>query len=886
MAKETLRFTPPENEDELTPMMRQYLAFKRQYPGTILMFHIGDFYEMFFEDAKTVTEELELTLTGKSCGPGDRAAMCGVPCQTVDTYVGKLIEHGHRVAICEQTEDPALAKGLVERDVLRVVTPGTVIDAGMLKSDANNYLGAVFSDAGGAGVAFCDISTGQAYVTELDSTDVIGAVTEECSLFSPKEMLLSDSLADSALVATLKEMNCLVSPAVAWRFEADDSAERVAKQFPDAPVFADAPRAVRALSAVLTYLSETQKTALNNLRTVERYTRSQYMILDTIARRNLELFETLRGHEKKGSLLWVLDQTETSMGARCLRRWMEQPLTQPAAISRRANAVELLCAAEQARRDLREILGGVQDLERLISRVALGRANARDLQAIGSSSGRLPELKTLLAGFDCALLETLHDELDPLEDIAALIAASIADNPPIPLHDGGLIRTGYHAEVDELRTLVSDSRVVIADIETRERERTGIRTLRVGYNRVFGYYIEVSRTASESVPEDYIRRQTLVGSERYITPELKDLETRVLTAKDRITTLEYEVFSGIRDQVAAATARIQATAAVIAQVDVLLSFAQVAVRNNYRRPEVNASDVISITEGRHPVVEQIIGRRAFIANDTLLDCGKNRMAIITGPNMAGKSTYMRQTALIVLMAQLGSFVPAASAKIGVTDRIFTRVGASDDLSSGQSTFMVEMSEVAQILRGATRRSLLILDEIGRGTSTYDGMSIARAVVEYIIDRKKLGARTMFATHYHELTVLSEKFTGVVNYATTVKRRGEELTFLRRIIPGHADESYGIEVARLAGLPDGVIRRAREILRDLEEDGAVYSDKKKPSGEASGGKASNGRAPQVSLADLGASDLVRRVRGLNLDDFTPMQALNMLYELKSIAEKLP
>ena len=875
MPKENLRFTPPENEEELTPMMRQYLAFKRRYPGTILMFHIGDFYEMFFEDAKTVSEALELTLTGKSCGPGDRAAMCGVPVQTVDTYVARLIDRGFRVSICEQTEDPAQAKGLVERDVLRIVTPGTVTDAGMLKSDTNNYLGAVFSDGRSAGAAFCDISTGQAYITELDAA-VDASLREEFALFSPRELLLCEDAAGSPLAAYAAAQDCLVTLLPASEFDEAEAKRRVAAQFPDAPVLEDAPLGLRALSAMLGYLAETQKTTLANLRTVERYTRSQYMTLDAVARRNLELFETLRGHEKKGSLLWVLDRTETSMGARCLRRWMEQPLSSPAAISRRANAVELLIGAEQARRDLREILGGVQDLERLVSRVALGTANARDLAAIGASVSRLPELKTLLSGFDCELMRTLADALDPLEDIAALIAASIADNPPVPLHDGGLIRPGYHAEVDELRTLVSDSRGVLSEIEARERERTGIRTLRVGYNRVFGYYIEVSRASADSVPEDYVRRQTLVSTERYITQELKELESRVLSARDRITALEYEVFSAVRAEVAAAVSRIQATAAAIAQADVLQSFAQVAVKNGYCRPDVDASDVIHITGGRHPVVEQIIGRRAFIANDAQLDCGDHRCAIITGPNMAGKSTYMRQTALIVLMAQLGSFVPADSARIGVADRIFTRVGASDDLASGESTFMVEMNEVSCILRQATRRSLLILDEIGRGTSTYDGMSIARAVVEYVADPRRLGARTMFATHYHELTALADRLPGIVNYATTVRRRGEELTFLRRIIPGHADESYGIEVARLAGLPDAVVRRAREILRELEEGQPSPAPK----------KAAPKESAQASLADLGASDLVRRIRALDLDELTPVQALNTLYELRTVAEKLP
>ena len=878
MAKENLRFSPPENEEELTPMMRQYLAVKRKYPDTILMYRIGDFFEMFFEDAKVVSAALELTLTGKACGPGDRAAMCGVPWQSADTYIARLIDKGFKVAVCEQTEDPALAKGLVERDVLRVVTPGTVTDSVMLREDANNYLGAVYMDKNGAGCAFCDISTGQAYVTELTGENAAAAAAEECALFSPREALLSEAAAESSLKAALRDRGCLAGPAGDWRFDEEDAQGRISGQFPDAPSLEDMPRAVRALSALLSYLAETQKTTLANLRSLEKYTRSQFMILDSVARRNLELFETLRSHEKKGSLLWVLDHTKTSMGARCLRRWLEQPLTQPAAISRRANAVELLVAGEEERREIRELLAEIQDLERLQSRVALGSANARDLAAIGASAARLPALQSLLGRFDCELMRTLKGELDTLEDITALIDAAIIENPPLLLHDGGLIREGYNDEVDELRRLVTDSRSVVAEIEARERERTGLRTLRVGYNRVFGYYIEVSRAQSQNVPEEYIRKQTLVSSERYITPELKDLENRVLSARDRIVSLEYEVFSEVREQVSAATARIQASASVIARLDVLTGFAELAAKNGYCRPEVDASDALQITEGRHPVVEQIIGRRAFIANDTRLDCGDHRVAIITGPNMAGKSTYMRQTALITLMAQLGSFVPAKSAHIGVADRIFTRVGAADDLAAGQSTFMVEMSEVAQIIRGATRRSLLILDEIGRGTSTYDGMSIARAVVEYAADARRLGARTMFATHYHELTSLADEIPGVENYATAVKRRGDDITFLRRIIPGRADESYGIEVAKLAGVPAPVIRRAKEILRQLETDGQVQV--KKPAA------AEKNAARQASLADFGANDLVQRIRTVNLDEMTPMQALNLLYEWKAVAEKLP
>jgi len=876
MSEEKLYEQFPENTAEITPMMRQYMDVKRQYMDCLLMYRLGDFYEMFFQDAKTASAELDLTLTGRQCGLKLRAAMCGVPYHSVDVYVARLIARGYKVAICDQTEDPATAKGLVDRGVTRVVTPGTVTDASMLEGDANNYLCAICADEHGAGMSFCDISTGQALVTEL-LADFTDQAIEECGLYNPREVLLSYGASNDRFLTALRQRGCLTERCDA-RFDPDTAADRVRAQFSDAPALQEvlASRyAARALAALLSYLAETQMTTLGNLRTLERYSRAQYMMLDEVARRNLELFQTLRGHEKKGSLWWVLAHTATTMGARTLRRWMEQPLMQPAAIGRRLNAVEVLVEEPAVRRAIAEELSGIQDLERLISRAALGTANARDLQSIGASVARVPEIKRQLGMLDCELLRSLYGELDELTDIASLIDAAIADNPPVTLRDGGLIRRGDDHEVDKLRVLVDDSRALLSSIEQRERERTGIKTLKIGYNKVFGYYLEVSRAAAAQVPEDYIRKQTLVNGERYITPELKDLETQVLSAKDRITGLEYEVFERVRKTVAEATPRIQQTAAALAQLDVLQNFAELAVKNDYRRPTVDAGDALVITDGRHPVIEQILGKRAFIANDTRLDCGEHRMAIITGPNMAGKSTYMRQTALIVLMAQLGSFVPAGTARIGVCDRIFTRIGASDDLSAGQSTFMVEMSEVAEIIRSATSRSLLILDEIGRGTSTYDGMSIARAVLEYVADKKKLGARTMFATHYHELTELSEILEGVKNYATAVKKRGDDITFLRRIVPGGADDSYGIEVAKLAGVPEPVIRRAKEILKSLESGGTVrVTGRKRP------------ETPQVSLTDFGAVELVSRIRRLNLDEMSPMQALNLLYELKTTAERLP
>jgi len=867
-------------EKELTPMMRQYFEIKNQYEDCILFYRLGDFYEMFYEDAKIVSSELELTLTGKNCGGDERAPMCGVPYHSYEGYVGRLIAKGYKVAICEQTEDPALAKGLVKREVLRVLTPGTVTDSSMLPEKANNYLCVGFADEQKAAICFCDVSTGEAQVTIMAADDEMSdTVLEECRRFAPSEALLCDRLyAQEEVVKQLGEqLHCRVESVQSEAFLYPTGPEEVRRHFgADSAVCAE-PYAVYVLAGLLAYLAQTQKTALTHLHRAEIYDPKAYMTIDHVARRNLELFETMRAHEKRGSLLWVLDRTRTAMGARCLKQWLEKPLLSPAAIRRRHNGVSALVSATIVREELVRALGGVLDMERLISRVSLGTANARDLVSLAAACDNLPEIRRQAAMLEGSLMQELTAQIDELQDVSEAIHACLVDEPPVLLREGGLIREGFHEEADELRNLAQNGRGMIAQVETRERERTGIKNLKVSYNKVFGYYIEVSKSNLNLVPGDYIRKQTLVNGERFITEELKKLEGSVLGAQERIKTLEYELFCRLRDQVAQQTERVQRTAQAVAQLDVLAGFAELAVKNSYVMPDVDGSDQLVIRDGRHPVVEQMLPSRSFVPNDTTLDCNRHRVAIITGPNMAGKSTYMRQTALIVLMAQIGSFVPAASAKLGVVDRIFTRIGASDDLSAGQSTFMVEMSEVATIIREATAKSLLILDEIGRGTSTYDGMSIARAVLEYAADKKKLGAKTMFATHYHELTQLADLLDGVENYSTAVRKRGDDITFLRRIIAGGADDSYGIEVAKLAGVPDAVIRRAKEILKALESDDDVriVGKRKKVDEEE-----------QTSLADFGATELVSRVRNLPLDDLTPMQALNLLYELKAVAQRLP
>ena len=859
---------------DMTPMMKQYHEIKEQNKDAILFFRLGDFYEMFSDDAILASRELDLTLTTRDrAKPEDeRTPMCGVPYHSCDGYIARLIAKGYKVAICEQTEDPAAAKGLVKRDIIRVVTPGTV-DASMLEGGRSNYICAVCMDDESAGLAFCDITTGKTHATSFTGPERLSHVENELGRFSPVEAVLNDgAFQQTGLIDLLREkFNCLTQNGGEARFRLEAAAEQVERQFGKdqadrLPKSNSA--ALLALGGLLGYLYETQKTDLSHIRELEYYEEGRFMELDLTARRNLELTATMRDKEKRGSLLWVLDRTRTAMGGRLLRSWLERPLLSVTAINKRLASVEALVKSAMDREELIAALTGIGDMERLIGRIVYGSAGGRDLASLRAALGKLPELKEKLSPFPAGRLGELGESLDLLEDAYALLSRAVVDEPPFSVREGGFIRDGFHPEVDRLRDILSGGKSVIADVEAREREKTGIKSLKVGYNKVFGYYIEVSKSYYDQVPDAYIRKQTLAGCERYITQELKDLEHTVLTASDRVVALEYEIFTDLRAQVSARMERIQGTAAAVAELDALCSLASAAVKNNYCRPEVDEGGVIEIHDGRHPVVERMLSGSLFVPNDTYMGEREDRVAIITGPNMAGKSTYMRQVALITLMAQVGSFVPARAARIGVVDRIFTRIGASDDLGAGQSTFMVEMTEVADILKYATSRSLLILDEIGRGTSTFDGMSIARAVLEHCADRKKLGAKTLFATHYHELTALEEAIPGVKNYSIAIRSRGEELIFLRKIIPGGADRSYGIEVAKLAGLPETVVKKARSVLRELE-DGSGHTPR----------LMAEPKREQVSLAALGEAEVVDRLRRTQPEILTPLEAMSLLYELK-------
>ena len=862
---------------ELTPMMKQYLEIKKDNPDSILFFRLGDFYEMFADDAKLASRELDLTLTsrdhGKHAKPEEeRVPMCGIPYHASEAYIARLIAKGYKVAICEQMEDPATAKGLVKRDIIRVVTPGTVIDAACLEDKSSNFLCGIYMDSQNAGVAFCDISTGKTHLTAFDGPDRVEHVINELGRFSPAEAILNDgACSEKALTDTLTEkFRCRVENGGEGCFRLAEAEKNIRRQFGE-EAFRRLPRnnpaAAMALGGLLNYLYETQKTNLSHINDLDYYEQGRFMELDLTARRNLELTETLRGQEKKGSLLWVLDKTKTPMGGRMLRSWLERPLLSVTAIVKRNSAVAALVENTIAREELIAAMTGLGDMERLIGRIVYGTAGGRDLVSLRSAIERLPALREQLAAFSGGRLAELAAELEDLTEIGAHIGAAICDEPPFSVREGGFIRDGYNEEVDRLRHIMNGGKGVLAEIEAKEKERTGIRTLKIGYNKVFGYYIEVSNSFKDQVPDTYIRKQTLVNGERYITQELKDLEHEILTASDRVVALEYELFTALRQEISAQSARIQKTAAAVAELDALVSFAAVAVRNHYCRPTVDESGVIEIHDGRHPVVEQMLKDSLFVPNDTFMGEKEDRVAIITGPNMAGKSTYMRQVALIVLMAQMGAFVPAASARIGVVDRIFTRIGASDDLSAGQSTFMVEMPEVADILRHATKHSLLILDEIGRGTSTFDGMSIARAVLEFCADKKLLGAKTLFATHYHELTELENTLPGTVNYNIAVKTRGEDIIFLRKILPGGADRSYGIEVAKLAGLPDKVVQRAKKILKELEEENGVQY------------VAARKEEDQVSLTAIGEGEVLDALRRCQVETLTPLEAMNLIYEWK-------
>lgn len=868
---------------DLSPMMKQYFEIKEQNPDTLLFFRLGDFYEMFFEDAKLASRELELTLTGRDCGQEERAPMCGVPFHSAESYIARLVAKGYKVAICEQMEDPALAKGLVKRAVIRVITPGTVMESSMLDESKNNFICSVFAGEHAAGVCFADISTGELRATELlaDSLQELESqVRNELARFSPREILINpQTLQMTGLGKFIKEklsaaLECLPQEETAGAeqlLKAQFSPERI-----DSSGVSAYPLTAQAVGCLLLYLKKTQRTGLERMDTIEMYSGSQFMGLDLSARRNLELLETMRGKSKRGSLLWVLDKTKTAMGKRLIRVWIERPLLNPAQILRRQNAVEELSMDGMFRDAVAEQLSGIHDLERLMTRIVYGSANARELRSLCAALSRLPELKQLLGGVSSALLREIREKIDPLEDVAALIESAIVDEPPFSIREGGMIRPGYHEELDELRTDMGSGKEIIAQLETREREKTGIPKLKVGYNRVFGYYIEVSNSYRDKVPDEYIRKQTLTNCERFITPDLKQLEGRILGAHEKSVQLETQLFEQVRAEAASQLERVQATASAVAQLDVLTSFAAVSVANSYQRPEVNLSGKIILKESRHPVVEQMLDGAPFVPNDVELDQEENRVAIITGPNMAGKSTYMRQIALIVLMAQIGCFVPAQSAEIGVVDAIFTRVGASDDMASGQSTFMVEMTEVADILKNATSRSLLILDEIGRGTSTFDGMSIARAVLEHVADKRSLGAKALFATHYHELTVLEELVSGVKNFNIAVKKRGDDITFLRRIVRGGADDSFGIEVAKLAGVPNSVVNRAKQVLRELESGRPVT-----PKG--SGRKPREEETAQLSLVPPQESEVLQRLRQMDVNTLTPIECMNTLFELSKLAQ---
>ena len=869
---------------ELTPMMKNYLATKEEYPDCILFYRLGDFYEMFFDDAKLVSKELELTLTGKACGLEERAPMCGVPYHAAEGYLNRLVSRGYKVAICEQVEDPKLAKGLVKREVVRIVTPGTNLDPGGLDETRNNYIMSVFYADGAYGISLADVTTADFFVTEVNEER---AFLDELSKFSPSEMICNDAFFMSGISREELEerYHIRVSALDSWYFTNDTAIATLTEHFhvssPAGLGLSDYESGVIAAGSLLRYLYDTQKNSLAHMSKIEPYSTGKYMILDSFTRRNLELTETLREKEKRGSLLWVLDKTKTAMGARLLRSWLEQPLLSKAEINERLDAVAELYQNMITREELREYLNPVYDLERLISRIVYQTANPRDLIAFRQSVSMLVPIRALLKELNSPLLGEVYEMIDPLEDIASLIEASITEEPPITVREAGIIKTGYHEEVDRLREAGTKGKEWLATIEEEEREKTGIKNLRIKYNKVFGYYLEVTNSYKDLVPDYFIRKQTLTNAERYITPELKTMEDEILGASDRLNTLEYDLFCEIRNRIGAEVVRIQQTAKAVAILDVIASLAYVAERNGYVRPTINESGSIRITEGRHPVVEKMMKNDLFIPNDTMLDQKKNRIAIITGPNMAGKSTYMRQNALIVLMAQIGSFVPAKKASIGITDRIFTRVGASDDLASGQSTFMVEMTEVANILRNATPKSLLILDEIGRGTSTIDGLSIAWAVVEYISDPKILGAKTLFATHYHELTELEGKLDNVNNYCIAVKERGDDIVFLRKIVPGGADKSFGIQVAKIAGVPEAVIKRAKEISDELanSESGFYSGNYTIPEKKDHTKMKQPVEMEQFSLFDTVKDDtIIEELRSVNISTMTPLEALNKLHEL--------
>ena len=859
---------------ELSPMMKQYFEIKEKNKDCILFYRLGDFYEMFYDDAILASRELELTLTGRDCGQEERAPMCGVPFHSCEGYIAKLVSKGYKVAICEQTEDPKAAKGLVKRDIIRVITPGTVMEQSMLDESRNNYICSMYSSDKKIGICFCDISTGELYATDISGRDYYRILTNQLASYSPREILFGGDIINlKQLPEFIKsKLSAEVEMLDDDKFELSLCRETVEQQFPDEMhLISDKPVVISSVGALINYLRETQMSGLERINHLEIYNESQYMRLDYNTQRNLELTQTMLSKTKRGSLLWVIDKTKTAMGKRLIRSWLDHPLMNISKINNRQSAVEELVNDTVLRLELTATLSGIYDIERIMTKIVYGSANARDLRSLCSAIADLPQISDLISGCQSSYMRMIYKDLDLLEDIHSLIDSAIVDDPPFSVREGGMIREGYNEELDIVNSDMNNSKDILSQIEAQEREKTGIPKLKIGYNRVYGYFLEVTNFYKNLVPDTYIRKQTLTGSERYITPDLKDLESRILGAKDRAIAMEYTLFETIRTTVSDNLERIQNTAKALATLDALTSLANVASDNRYVRPEVNQSTAIVIKDSRHPVVELLLRDSSFVPNDVNLDTKGERVDIITGPNMAGKSTYMRQIALIVLMAQIGSFVPASSAKIGIVDSIFTRVGASDDLASGQSTFMVEMNEVANIVKNATSKSLLILDEIGRGTSTFDGMSIARAVLEYCADKKKLGAKTLFATHYHELSVMEQLLDGVKNYSIAVKKRGDDITFLRRIVPGGADDSYGIEVAKLAGVPNTIINRAKEILADLESGKAETIIEKVNVNEDT----------QLSLMGVASSPVIDKLKSVDLNTLTPIEAMNLLYELKNM-----
>ena len=860
----------------MTPMMEQYFEIKNQYKDFLLFYRLGDFYEMFFDDAIVASRAIELTLTGRDCGEAERAPMCGVPFHSVDTYIGKLIEKGFKIAICEQVEDPATAKGIVKREVVRVITPGTLIETNLLSEKKNNYLCSLYMGEFEYGVCFCDISTAEIYATSFSGDNMETRLLNELGTYSPVEVVSNLSAKKFSDVASFitSRIHSMLNDNQPTRFEFAPCLERIKTQF-EATMReeeVDDKAIVCAVGAMLDYIADTQKKDISYINKLNIYSDSQYLEMDVNTRRNLEIVESMRTKEKKGSLLWVLDKTRSSLGARLLRKWVEHPLVSAPSIVKRQNAVEELYGSFMLREEISELLDNVLDLERLITKIVYGSANAKDLRAVANTLTILPELKRLLSSCKSDEMRRIYSELDTLEDICALINSSIKEDVPFSVREGGMIADGYDDRVDELRMIVSHGDEWREQIAERERDATGIRTLKVGYNKVFGFYIEVTKSQIGLVPDRYIRKQTLSNCERYITEELKEMEAKVLGASDKLCALEYEIFSDIRAKVADNSTRIQSTAARIAETDAYFSLATVAAKNRYVRPEVNKQSSIVIKDGRHPVVEQFVKDSYFVPNDTNLNMTTDRLLLITGPNMAGKSTYMRQVALIVLMAQMGSFVPAAEAAVGITDKIFTRVGASDDLASGQSTFMLEMNEVAYILRNATKNSLIIYDEVGRGTSTFDGMSIARAIVEYTASRK-IGAKTLFATHYHELTSMENEFDGIVNYNIAAKKRGDSITFLRKIVRGSTDDSYGIEVAKLAGLPNEVIKRAKEVLASVEESAKniKLTDREE--------KTVVKDETLISFDDCMSDLVIDEIKKVDLNTLSPYECMSLLFDWK-------